>query len=202
MCSGCEISTPRKDLSVFYTLGNHCLSKKDSKGIISATGKQQKRIIINLFIDEVPAYADCPYVVVKLKPTRLHFSEINRWAEPLGEACARILSDQLSDEMSDCAMIISSVHANGNVVPCDYRLSVSFTDFIYNGNKQSIILKCNWSLHSYNKKQQVLVDRYASSVPVIADNISYEAIVRSMELALCEFAHGVSDKIKQLCLQE
>jgi uncharacterized lipoprotein YmbA len=188
--SGCSIFPPQKDNSRFYTLGDHFAPDKRIREI------DGKTIVINLLLDEIPSYADYPYVVVKSANNELIFSENSRWAEPFGDACMRILLERTSACLNDRAIIVSSMHTIGNVLVCDYRLSIDFDDVIYNDSEKSVILRCVWSLFDYKQRKQIYLSRYSSATPVTVENI--DDVIGAMKIALSKLAEDIAEKISQL----
>jgi uncharacterized lipoprotein YmbA len=191
LVSGCSIFKPQKDPSIFYTLGNH---SSENESFARKTG--DKFLIINLLVEELPSYADCPYVVTKSERNKLVFSETHRWGEPLKDSCCRALQDRLSETISDFAMVISSTRSVGNIHVYDYRLSVDVDDIIYNATERSVILKCSWSLFDYVSRNRILFNKYIGIMPINGE-ATYENIVDAMKLALTAFADDVSMKIRQ-----
>jgi uncharacterized lipoprotein YmbA len=189
---GCSIFTPKKDVSRFYTFcGYDPLEKvSDSSSL--------RRVIINIIVGEIPSYADCPYIVTVSTNDRLILSEVDRWAEPLQDACTRALTNKLSELMYDYAMVIPSAYTKGNVFLCDYLISIGFSDFIYNEAEKKVILECTWSLVDFATKNQILVCRYAKSIP--SSNSNYENVVVTMKLALYELAQDIATKVDQFYL--
>jgi uncharacterized lipoprotein YmbA len=157
-----------------------------------------KLVIINLTVGEIPSYADCPYIVTISDHDRLTLSEIARWAEPLQDACARVLTNKLSEFMCNHAIVIPSAYTKGNAFLCDFLLSIGISDFIYDESEKKVIVNCTWSLFDYISQSQILVRKYAKLTPY--DGSNYEDIVAAMELALHELARDIATIIGQTCL--
>jgi uncharacterized lipoprotein YmbA len=181
--------TPQRDSTIFYTLGTH-------RGTATAggDGSASKAFVINLFLDEIPQYADCPYIVTKAKGRQIIFSKVERWAEPFGDGCTRAIYDRLSGAL-DSAMIVSSAHAIGSTITCDHRIVIDFDDLIYNEDEGGIVVKCNWMMFSYGKGKQVLADKHVGFVP-IGEQPSYEEVVRAMGQALEGVADDIADRVR------
>ncbi|MDR3144374.1 MAG: PqiC family protein [Puniceicoccales bacterium] len=190
---GCSMFTPQKDNAIFHTLGDH------SANVEKVQDETTKRIVINLLIDEIPAYADCPYIATKGTGNVIIFSDIHRWAEPFEDACIRILQDRLSMAMKDSAMIVSSMRAVGNTMTSDYRLSVDFDDIICNAEEGRVVLKCSWSLFDYSGREQVLLRRYIG-MKEVQNDASYESIVSTMKIVLLELADDMAKEIERMQL--
>jgi uncharacterized lipoprotein YmbA len=160
------------------------------------TGVNGKLTVINLLLDEIPSYADYPYIVIKSEGDELIFSENSRWAEPFGDACVRILLEKVSQAIGDRAIIISSMHTIGNTLMCDYRLSVDFDDVIYNEKEKGIVVKCIWSFFDYGQRRQICLYKYAKVTPVDVKILG--DIVNATKIALSELANDMAEKICQL----
>jgi uncharacterized lipoprotein YmbA len=189
--TGCSVLTPRKDISKFYTFCGYDLSKK-MPDLLNA-----KSVIMNLTVGEIPSYADCPHVVTMSNHDRLILSETARWAEPLQDACTRVLTRNLSELMCDHVVVIPSAYTKGNTFFCDFLLSIGISDFICDESEKKVILDCTWSLFHYASRSQVLIHRYTKLMPY--DGSNYEDIIAAMELALCELARDITAKIGQIC---
>jgi uncharacterized lipoprotein YmbA len=183
---------PQKDVSRFYTLGSHSIVA------MPPDETDVNLVVINLLLDEIPSYADCPYITKKVAGNKLVFSEVDRWAEPFGDACIRVLQDELSEKMRRCAMIVSSMHTIGNTLVCDYRISIDFDDLIYNDEEKSVVLKCTWTFFDYAKRRQLCVYKYAASTPVDTDAL--ENIIEGMRIALAALSSDIADRIHELNL--
>ncbi|MDR1595946.1 MAG: PqiC family protein [Puniceicoccales bacterium] len=192
-CSGCKIFVPQSDRSVFYTLGDHSISKcknSDKEGSTLA--------VVNILLGQIPSYADCPYIVIKDSGNKLIFSDVNRWAEPFGDACIRILHDELVGRMDGTAMVVSSMHTIGNTLVCDYRLSIDFDDLIYNDAEKKLVMKCTWTFFDYNNRKQLCIHKYVSATHV--DVVTCDNIVNATKTALVELADVMAEKIKDFVI--
>ncbi|MDR1401592.1 MAG: ABC-type transport auxiliary lipoprotein family protein [Puniceicoccales bacterium] len=193
-CSGCAVFSPQKDNSKFYTLGDHSVSG------VKFTEIDRKVIVINLLLDEIPSYADYPYIVTKSETNELIFSENSRWAEPFGDACIRVILEKLSAVIGDRVVIVSSMHTIGNTLICDYRISIDFDDVIYNEKEKSIVVKCVWSFFDQTQRRQICLHKYAKATAINA--VTVADIVDGTRIALCELAENISEKICQLGVLE
>jgi uncharacterized lipoprotein YmbA len=193
LLGGCSMFTAQIDNSVFYTLWNR---ETEGEKTVDATAK---RTIINLVIDEVPAYADCPHIAIRVEDGKIVFSSIHRWAEPFENACLRVLHDRLSNDVIDYAVIVSSMHAIGNTATSDYRLSIDFDDLIYCAENGKVTVKCSWTLFDCTSRQQVLLRRYVAASGIDGE-ASHENIVRAMADALIELADDIAGELSKLSL--
>jgi uncharacterized lipoprotein YmbA len=195
LCTGCSLFVPQADDTIFYTLGTHCSGGRSAEGRVVS-----KALVLNVFIDEIPQYADCPYIVTKASGQRIVHSKLARWAEPFGDACIRVVNDRLSNVV-DGIIVVSSAHVVGSTVSCDHRIIIDFDDLIYNEEEGGVVVKCNWTLFSYIRGKQVLAGRYVGLVPV-PENPSCDDVVMAMGDALEHVADDVAAKIQKFFIAE
>jgi uncharacterized lipoprotein YmbA len=195
LASGCSIFKPQKDNSIFYTFCGHTQSCRESLDQIGGSPA-----VINLVIDEIPAYADCPYVIKKSEQNKIFFSEIHRWAEPFEDSCIRAIHDRLSDAMRGNAVIVSSMHAIGNVFTCDYRLSIDFDDLVYNADEKVVVLRCSWSLFDHVARERLILRKYENSTAIDGEE-TYENIVETIRLALIALTDDMAERIRRIELR-
>lgn len=177
MIGGCTVFQPQKDTAVFYSIGEHsCDAQENTENI------DRPIVCINLLVDEIPSYADCPFIVTKGRGQNIIFDQNARWASSFEDECYDFIKDCLSRTLSDSVIVVSDTHADGNMVTCHYRLSISFDDFIYLREEGRIVLRCDWSLYDYIQKCSVITQRSAMSLPVSSKN--YDNIVVGMRQAL------------------
>ncbi|MDR2737460.1 MAG: PqiC family protein [Puniceicoccales bacterium] len=189
---GCSIFVPQKDNSVFYTLSEHSSTANDL-----AKEVRDDSVVINLIINEIPSYADCPYIATQQEQNKIFFSEIHRWAEPFEDSCCRVIRDRLCEALRGRIAVISSMYAIGNQSVCDYWLSIDLDDAIYNAQEGNVIVKCSWSLFNYATKKRILLRKYSNSTAVKGD-AAYENIVEAMRVALMELADDILEKIQAI----
>ena len=185
--SGCSIMmTPSKDNAVFYSLGEH------SANVSTLSSSETNDLkALDIFIDETPSYTDCPYIVTTTGDNKINFSQINRWSSSFSDECAHALEEKIASLLRNKVTVISSTHSDGSMILCNYRISVSFDDFIY-----CVVLKCSWSFFDFEKRQQIVVQKYNSSVNV--ENANYDSIVNGMKEAIGKFAEYLSKQAELL----
>ena len=62
--------------------------------------------------------------------------------------------------------------------------------------EKCVVLKCSWSFFDFEKRQQIVVQKYNSSVNV--ENADYDSIVNSMKDAIGKFAEYLSKQAESL----
>lgn len=183
--SGCYLVKPTQDLTEFYTINEH---SAHAESFVNDLQGDQK--IINFIIKEIPRYADSSKMVIKDGDNKLLYSENARWAEPLEESCGRFLRRTLSSFLSNQAIVISSKHADSNMIFCDYRLTICFDDIIYNVQDKQVVIRCNWSLYDYNRSSQALIFKYSHAINV--PDFSYANMVDGIKKGLYNLSENIS----------
>lgn len=191
MIGGCTMFQPQKDTAVFYSIGMHSGCAQE---VAEVTNKPIA--CINLLVEEIPSYADCPFIVTKGHGQNIIFDQNARWASSFEDECYDFVKDYLSRMLSDSVMVVSDIHADGNMVTCHYRLSISFDDFIYLRDEGRIVLRCDWSLYDYIRKSSVITHRSMISVPV--DSRDYGIIAAGMRKALELLVNDIVAKSKDM----
>ena len=195
MIGGCTMFQPQKDTAVFYSIGVH---SDDVPEVAEVTDRPIA--CINLLVDEIPSYADCPFIVTKGHGQNIIFDQNARWASAFEDECYDFVKDYLSCMLSDSVMVVSDIHADGNMVTCHYRLSISFDDFIYLRDKGCIVLRCDWSLYDYIKRSSVITDRTMISVPMESGLQDYDIIVAGMRSALEALVNDIVARSKDMII--
>ena len=106
------------------------------------------------------------------------------------------LEEKIASLLRNKVTVISSTHSDGSMILCNYRISVSFDDFIYNEMGKCVVLKCSWSFFDFEKRQQIIVQKYNSSTNV--ENPDYDSIVNGMKDAIGKFAEYLSKQAELL----
>ncbi len=151
-------------------------------------------------VEEIPSYADCPFIVTKGHGQNIIFDQNARWASSFEDECYDFVKDYLSRMLSDSVMVVSDIHADGNMVTCHYRLSISFDDFIYLRDEGRIVLRCDWSLYDYIRRSSVITHRSMISVPV--DSQDYGIIAAGMRTALELLVNDIVAKSKNMIIAD
>ena len=89
--ASCGTFSAQPDPSRFFTLSPR-LAAKDTGG----SSEQTARLSVGIGPVSVPAYLDRQELVTRIGQNQLRLSERDRWAEPLSENIARVVSQNIS----------------------------------------------------------------------------------------------------------
>jgi uncharacterized lipoprotein YmbA len=92
LLAGCGSFSPRPDPSRFFTLSS---LPQVEESVMKNSGSQE-RIFLGIGPIKFPGYLDRQEIVVRSAQNRFEVSENDRWAEPLDENFARVLTQNLS----------------------------------------------------------------------------------------------------------
>jgi uncharacterized protein len=92
LLAGCGSFSPRPDPSRFFTLSS--LPQVEESAVQNP--RSPERVLLGIGPIKLPGYLDRQEIVVRSAQNRFEVSENDRWAEPLDENFARVLSQNLS----------------------------------------------------------------------------------------------------------
>jgi uncharacterized lipoprotein YmbA len=90
---GCSFMKPSTDPTTFYVLTSTTASP--------AAVTSERMQVIGLGPIHLPEYLDRPQLVTRVAANQLRISDVERWAEPLGDALASRLKDDLAPLLSN-----------------------------------------------------------------------------------------------------
>ena len=90
--AGCSTFSPRPDPSRFFTLSS--LPQVEQATLKNST--RPEKMLLGIGPVKFPSYLDRQEIVVRSAQNRFDVSENDRWAEPLQENFARVLSENLT----------------------------------------------------------------------------------------------------------
>ena len=183
--SGCGTFSPRPDPSRFFTL-----TPLSQTGEI-ATKDPRNPVGISLGIGPIkfPGYLDRQEIVTRVAQNRFAISEYDRWAEPLDENFARVLSQNLS-------ALLRAERINAYPWSLDkrptYQVEIEVLRFEA-GAAQDVELSARWSVIDANRKN--LVHYRESHVARTAKAKSTEASVAALSETLGELSREIADAV-------
>jgi uncharacterized protein len=124
MIAGCSILSPQPERTKFFVLTS--TTGDSATGTAPATGSGTSNLVIGVGPIGFPDYLRRPEVVTRTSPTTVELSDVDRWAEPLDSAFARVLSENLSRLVGTQRMVIYPWYKNTRV---DYQVECSVIHF-------------------------------------------------------------------------
>ncbi len=177
LLTGCAASQPSK----FYLLTP--LPNSAGTGAIP-DGKSRHTVGVGLV--ELAPYLDRPQIVTRTKKNELLLDEFHRWAEPLKDNFARVLTDNLSILLSGDQM---AVYPWTPSVPTDFHVTVEVARFD-TGPEGTTSLAARWRILAAGKETVLASKRASFSEPV--NPLDYGAIVSAMSHALADLSREIA----------
>ncbi len=180
---GCGSTQPSR----FYTLGS--IGKYDARTRSTAA---DQTIFVTVGPVNIPDYLDRPQIVSRTSKNELSLSEFDRWAGSLKDDIVRVISENLTDLLSQNSVFVSPW---GRGTGGDYRVIIDIRRFdaMPEGN---ILLNAQWTIVGKQGKQ-VLRARKS----VITESLSaqtYDAKVTAMSGAFAKLSSDIAEGIKGL----
>ena len=185
---GCGTLSPQPDPSRFFTLSalpqpgpNPPNRPAVSPGISLGVGPVT-----------LPGYLDRQEIVIRAAPNQLILSENDRWAEPLEDNFARVLSQNI-------ALLLRAEHINAYPWPIDrkpvYQVEIEVLRFETDAEHQAQ-LSTRWMIRNTTRKDAILYHETRLSRP--AQGRSTEASVAALSEALADLSREIAAAIENM----
>ena len=176
--SGCASTDPAR----FYTLHS-----SENADIVQQSPYELFVMIGPL---EIPDYLDRPQIVSRTSQNEITFSEFQRWAGSLKDDITRVLSENLTQLLSEDAISVSPWEWGAT---SDYRLGVLIMrfDIMPEGN---VLLSARCTLIGGDGTTQFLMWEASVTEPITAQ--TYDSKVSSMSRALEKLSQDIAERIK------
>lgn len=185
---GCGSFDPKPDPSRFFTLSPLLQPEFDG----GKTSGPASGISFGVGPVTLPGYLDREEIVVRMAQNRLRLLEYDRWAEPLDENIARVVSQNIAH----------FVHAERTHVypwPIDrrpvYQIEIDVLRFEADAEHQAR-LSTRWLVRNTSRKDRILFRETRLSRPV--QGRSTEASVAALSETLAELSREVAAAIQEM----
>jgi uncharacterized protein len=185
---GCGTLSPKPDPSRFFTLSALPQSEPNpAKRPAASPG-------ISLGVGPVtlPGYLDRQEIVVRIAQNQLTLSENDRWAEPLEENVARVLSQNI-------AVLLRAERINAYPWPIDrkpvYQVEIEVLRFESDADHQAQ-LSTRWVVRNTSRKDAIRYHETRLSRP--AQSRSTEASVAALSEALADLSREIAAAIEDM----
>jgi len=138
--AGCSILSPRPDRTKFFVLT--AVTGAGATGTAPAAANGTSDVAIGVGPIGFPDYLRRPEVVTRTSPTTVELSDVDRWAEPLDSAFARVLSEDLSRLLGTQRIVAYPWYQSNRV---DYQVECNVIHFETNSSGGSQ-LHAQWSI--------------------------------------------------------
>jgi uncharacterized protein len=138
--AGCSILSPQPDRTKFFVLT--AVTDAGATGTPPAAANGTSDLVIGVGPIGFPDYLRRPEVVTRTSPTTVEISDVDRWAEPLDGAFARVLSEDMSRLLGTQRMVTYPWYQSNRV---DYQVECNVIHF-ETGSKGGSQLHVQWSI--------------------------------------------------------
>jgi uncharacterized lipoprotein YmbA len=122
--AGCSILSPQPDRTKFFVLTS--TTGAGATGTAPAAANGTSDLVIGVGPIGFPDYLRRPEVITRTSPTTVELSDVDRWAEPLDSAFARVLSEDLSRRLGTQRMVTYPWYKSSRV---DYQVECNVIHF-------------------------------------------------------------------------
>jgi uncharacterized protein len=185
---GCGTFSPKPDPSRFFTLS--ALPQPEA----NPTNQPAASPGISLGVGPItlPGYLDRQEIVIRAAPNQLTLSENDRWAEPLEDNFARVLTQNI-------AFLLRAERINAYPWPIDrkplYQVEIEVLRFETDANHQAQ-LSTRWAVRKTSRKDAVRYHETRLSRP--AQSRSTEASVAALSEILADLSREIAVAIEEL----
>jgi uncharacterized lipoprotein YmbA len=180
--AGCSILSPQPDRTKFFVLT--AVTDAGATGTASAAANGTSNLVIGIGPIGFPDYLRRPEVVTRTSPTTVELSDLDRWAEPLDSAFARVLSEDLSGLLGTQRIVTYPWYKSSRV---DYQVECDVVRFETNSSRGSQ-LHAQWSIRDGTGKLLIaresdITDTEASSDKSPSASLSHDLGNLSQQIA-------------------
>jgi uncharacterized protein len=160
--TGCSILAPLPDTSHFFTLAP--LADATTPANQGETGTSST-ILLGLGPIKLPPYLDRHEIAMRLSPTQVSYSTVDRWAEPLNVSVSRVLLQNLSYLLGTERIVM---YPWSNAAKVDYQVEVELLNFEVTKQGEARLL-ARYGIFAGGTRQVLLVRETAISHPTTPD---------------------------------
>ncbi len=180
--AGCAAGT---ESARFYTLTP--VTGSDTEGLSEKVGQD---VSVGVGPIKIPGYLDRPQIVTSSNRNKIKMAEFDRWAGPLKDSFARVLSENLSILLSTDRVFLFPWRGS---IPIDYHIGVEVIQFDGElGGNASVTVR--WAIFGGNDKKMLAMKKSSFSEPAGAQG--YEALVAAQSRALGRLSRDIAVAIK------
>ena len=185
--AACIGLSSRPDPSRFFVLAP--ISELDSAKC-GAGQKGLRNLFVGLGPIQFPSYLDRQQITTRTGPNRLEVSENDRWAEPLAENFARVLSENLSALLKTAR--VASYPWN-QAERLNYEVRIEILQFETNGHQEAR-LTARWVVIDGREKKAFRTEE--SRLVRRAESATTEASVAALSQVLGDLTRKIAEAIQ------
>ncbi len=123
LVAGCTVLAPQPDTSHFFLLAPLPMSDAQQS---SGESVLHPKMLLGLGPIKLPPYLDRNEIAVRLGPTQVTYSAVDRWAEPLNVNVSRVLLQNLSELLGTDRIVM---YPWSNAMEVEYQIRVELLSF-------------------------------------------------------------------------
>ena len=178
---GCAATQPTH----FYTLS--ALSDASNQGRFHT---EKPGLSLGLGPIELPSYLDRSQIVTRTNLNKLHLAEFDQWAEPLQDNVTRVLTENLSAQLSTNNIVRYPWKRPHTM---NYRVAIEVTRFDTEPSGSTSLI-ARWRISTGDGKKVLVVRKSHFNDPVDIQN--YEAIVSGLSKNLGDLSREIVEALK------
>ena len=183
--AGCGSFSPRPDPSRFFTLSS--LPQVEESAVKNSAS--QEGVFLGVGPIKFPGYLDRQEIMVRSAQNRFEVSENDRWAEPLDENFARVLSQNLSALLQTDRIVPYPWPVDRKP---SYQIEIDVLRFEANSAREAQLF-ARWMISEGGDKKTILVRE--SRVLRQAKEKSTEGSVAALSEALGDLSREIADAV-------
>ena len=182
--TGCSILAPQPDPSRFYVL----TASVDAPNTPAAADS----LTIGVGPIRLPDYLDRSQIVTRVAPNQVVFSDIDRWAEPLGRTFARVLSEDLARLLNTDTIVSLPVF-----VPVSLQYEVPIEVLRFESDDKGVVeLWARWAIR--NPQDKKLLHASESRITESAAGTETQAVVAAQSRAIGKLGEEIAGAVRRL----
>lgn len=155
------------------------------------TNKNSQKII-GLARILIPEYLDRPKIIIEIEPNEYTIAEFHRWTEPLDRSISRVITQNLTSQLPNYAIIPAPWQ---NLGKPNFELHIHILDFKPQLFLCHTLLHARYSIINLENKQTIHSHEAFITVPLNEDHEEYLKVVTSMDQALMQCSLEIASKI-------
>jgi uncharacterized lipoprotein YmbA len=186
--AGCSILAPQPDMSHFFTLAPlaEATVQPDASGADTSS-----TMLLGLGPIKLPPYLDRHEIAVRLSPTQITYSSVDRWAEPLNVSVSRVLLQNLSHLLGTERI---AMYPWSNAAQVDYQIEVELLNFEVTQQGEARLL-ARYGIYAGGTRRVLLVREASISRPTATDAATS---VAALSTTLGELSQEIAAAVRQL----
>jgi len=169
--------------TTFYTLS------AEAQG--EAGARDARAIVVGIGPVEVAPYLERSQIVRRTGRTRLQLAEYDRWAEPIENNIASVLSDNLARLMPTIQPIVRPWSEAG----AEYHVLVKVLRFDSDADGR-VVLNVDWGIQQDGSHSMPVVRR--TRIEQMSEGSDYDSITRAMSAALTVLSEAIAVELSKM----